>query len=718
MNIATEFGGSAPFNLTSYYRNGTFCPNLTENAGIPTSGDLSLKNYYGGLFSYIPGALGGYAIVQGDTVLYATWGAPTRGGTPTSYYVSLYNGDGTFVKTVQVSIPTASFSALTNGSQYEIRVLASNSYGNGAIVSLTNSPTPSLWKRMYPPISLASTPSASTYTVSSQGYGNGLYKMSASTVLNNKYVTYALDRSTSNYWQSGANYSAYAYVGPGTAVIINGSGFGTGNITVIGVGGTVSNRSYKGDWMKLELPYGVAPWKINLNLVDYNPDTSLGGAFQYIIAGGATTNGPWTQLVAQTGYPTGYLNRTFTFTTFDATYPVFLLLITQNARASTAVYNFEIEEFSNPLYSFTSFVFTTMGCTGRLGPTTITYGASTPGYGTAYAVTVNNGIQTWTVPDTGTYRIKCIGANGCSAVGGWFGGKGMSAQGDVVLNKGDKLKLIVGQQGMGVRVGSDAPGYNYTTGTWENPTVVLQSTEYVAGTSWEPFFGGGGGGTFVFLNSIGIANLLIAGGGGGGAGFDKAAKPSINFYSFTQRYGVDATSTTSGSASSGSSPGGIAGGAGTGGTGCHRDTGASAASPGGSTTTGEGGSASVSSGGSGGAGCASISSTATFNGGYPNGGFGGGGSGGGYYFRIAGPVWDGVDWIWAYGGGSGGGGGYSGGGGGTCGTSYTTTIGGYHREYVAEGGGGGSFINSSMSNATYAANSYGSVEGSITITKL
>jgi hypothetical protein len=45
--IQTEFGGTNPISLSEYYRGGSFVPNSAINAAIPTSGAISLNNFYG-----------------------------------------------------------------------------------------------------------------------------------------------------------------------------------------------------------------------------------------------------------------------------------------------------------------------------------------------------------------------------------------------------------------------------------------------------------------------------------------------------------------------------------------------------------------------------------------------------------------------------------------------------------------------------------------------
>ena len=46
-NIQTEFGGANPISLSEYYRNGGLVPNAAQNAAIPTSGAISISNFYG-----------------------------------------------------------------------------------------------------------------------------------------------------------------------------------------------------------------------------------------------------------------------------------------------------------------------------------------------------------------------------------------------------------------------------------------------------------------------------------------------------------------------------------------------------------------------------------------------------------------------------------------------------------------------------------------------
>lgn len=145
-----------------------------------------------------------------------------------------------------------------------------------------------------------------------------------------------------------------------------------------------------------------------------------------------------------------------------------------------------------PLYAFTSHEFTTGGQAGKTGPSLATLVAAYNtvwGANTAYFNMITNGIQIWTVPKNGDYQIEAYGAEGGhayltsnSTIN--LGGKGAYIKGTFTFVKGQKIQLLVGQQG------GDHP--NSFRG------------------------GGGGGGSFVVNESDNT--LLIAAGGGGGAG--------------------------------------------------------------------------------------------------------------------------------------------------------------------------------------------------------
>lgn len=133
---------------------------------------------------------------------------------------------------------------------------------------------------------------------------------------------------------------------------------------------------------------------------------------------------------------------------------------------------------STALYSFSSHRFTTCGQRGRSGPGLAqcrnVYSTGWDGNGSYFDV--QRGIQRWTVPRTGTYRIEVAGAQGATSCGG----RGARLRADLQLTQGQKLKILVGQKG----------------------------------NSHNNNSGGGGGGTFVATAND--TPLIVAGGGASG----------------------------------------------------------------------------------------------------------------------------------------------------------------------------------------------------------
>ena len=127
------------------------------------------------------------------------------------------------------------------------------------------------------------------------------------------------------------------------------------------------------------------------------------------------------------------------------------------------------------LYYFDTFTFTTLGTSGRRGPDSTKTYASAPWSADQFSIV--NGQQQWTVPATGTYNIVAAGAYGATP--------GRVVSGDVDLNEGQVLSLLVGQQPTPL-----------TANVADNVTV------------------GGGGGTFVTVDQ---KPLVVASGGDGEA---------------------------------------------------------------------------------------------------------------------------------------------------------------------------------------------------------
>lgn len=136
------------------------------------------------------------------------------------------------------------------------------------------------------------------------------------------------------------------------------------------------------------------------------------------------------------------------------------------------------------LYNFESFVFTTGGNTGYLGPSKASlltaYGTKSNPWLNEFALyNVVSGVQYWTVPETGWYRILAAGAKGGNAGVTYVGGAGATIRGDFELTINTVIKIVAGQ------AGHDA------------------------------VYAGGGGASFAAITSETFP-LLVAGGGGGG----------------------------------------------------------------------------------------------------------------------------------------------------------------------------------------------------------
>ena len=183
------------------------------------------------------------------------------------------------------------------------------------------------------------------------------------------------------------------------------------------------------------------------------------------------------------------------------------------------------------LYAFSSHTFTSAGVTGRTGPSEaqVQSAYSSASWSPDY-IAASNGVQLWTVPADGVYRIQANGATGGRSVNwGRNGGTGASARGDFTLKVGDVLRIGVGQYG-----GSNT------------------------------YDGGGGGASFVAVDPDdgSATTLLVIGGGGGGgsaSGFNTGSAPSSN-NAITDARGANTAYYTGGSTSGTGGSGGTAGG--------------------------------------------------------------------------------------------------------------------------------------------------------------
>ncbi|XP_063630408.1 tyrosine-protein kinase receptor-like [Cydia splendana] len=223
------------------------------------------------------------------------------------------------------------------------------------------------------------------------------------------------------------------------------------------------------------------------------------------------------------------------------------------------------EEKTTPHHAFADKIFyrfTTCGATGRFGPNQTMCDAA---YNqTGVSVTVNSGVQVWQVPHEGLYTIIALGASGglggswvgvahgasaralfelhkgekihmlmgqqghnaCKKVCVYFyrssvevGAHGASARALFKLHKGEKIHMLMGQQGLNAcKKGLSAQETQECNKRANDSAIIFTSkTHEVRNTHVQDGGGGGGGATYVFLIDKEGQEfpLLVAGGGGG-----------------------------------------------------------------------------------------------------------------------------------------------------------------------------------------------------------
>lgn len=161
-----------------------------------------------------------------------------------------------------------------------------------------------------------------------------------------------------------------------------------------------------------------------------------------------------------------------------------------------------------------SYTFTNASATGSAGPTQAMIN-------TAYATTnlngsvtiLTQGIQQFTVPISGIYRITALGGQGY----GSFGGRGASVAGNFSLTAGTVLRILVGQQG-GPPLNSSnqygGGGGSFVTYTNNAPLVVAGG----GGGSWATSFQANSDGTVSLSGNAGLNGPAANGAGGTGGG--------------------------------------------------------------------------------------------------------------------------------------------------------------------------------------------------------
>ena len=122
-SIQSQFGGSNPISLNEYYRNGSFVPQNQFNMNVPTSGQISVSQFYSteGFNSFGQYGVGnsGGKIVSNGWVFYGnnTFGTPGK---------------------ISISGPTkVGWIALSglNGIAFNARFMGNSPYNSGGVAS-------------------------------------------------------------------------------------------------------------------------------------------------------------------------------------------------------------------------------------------------------------------------------------------------------------------------------------------------------------------------------------------------------------------------------------------------------------------------------------------------------------------------------------------------------------------------------------------------------
>jgi len=235
---------------------------------------------------------------------------------------------------------------------------------------------------------------------------------------------------------------------------------------------------------------GIAAASPSVGCATYTTNLSLSGnvvtcGLTYQWQSGPAVGGPWTNIVGATSVSASVSNTVTTY------YRCVLTCAGTTLASVAAVANNVPCSCAGGTYTFTN-----AGATFSAGPTQAQINAAYLATNLNGLVTVNGGIQSFTVPVSGVYEIVAAGAGGGNANA--FGGRGRIVKGDISLTAGQVLRILVGQKGQ-LTTSSGGGGGSYVAQTVGNTTILV---------------GGGGAG---FVGALGAAipssdgNILTAG---------------------------------------------------------------------------------------------------------------------------------------------------------------------------------------------------------------
>jgi hypothetical protein len=232
-----------------------------------------------------------------------------------------------------------------------------------------------------------------------------------------------------------------------------------------------------------------------------------------------------------------------------------------------------------PLYTFIFFLlsfslsaqneynFTNCSQTGYTGPSESQVTEAYLGTSLEDQAEVVDGIQHWTVPTTGTYRLIVAGASGgkSNSYGGdTYYSRGAKMQGDFFFNSGEVIKILVGQQGQNNTYDGGGGGGSFVVTEDDTPLIIAGGGGGQSSSSNTNSYTHGQAETSPLNNSNG--NYNNCGGDGNGGGSCTTAGGGGGFYSngCSGWYGYGFLN--GGNGYNGSADGGFGGGAGGGGT--------------------------------------------------------------------------------------------------------------------------------------------------------
>jgi hypothetical protein len=462
-------------------------------SGAGQNGGGGGGGYTGGNGGYIAGGGGSYintSYISNGAINIDTGRSYVLNGSPVHGYV--------FFQALSVA-PTLSWSAITRNfgdSAFTITPPTSNSSGSfsytssntsvasisGSTVTIVGAGTTTITATQaasgnYTSGSITTTltvnpiaPSLSNFTVASRNFGTGSFTLTAPTSNSNGSFTYNSDTT------------AVATISGTTVTIV-----GAGNSLITATQAATTNY-LQGSINAVFTVNPIAPTFNTFSAISKNFGDS-----PFTISASSNSSGAITYTSSNPSVAT-ISGTTVTIVAAGST------LITANQAASgnytSGSTSTTLTVIPLHLYTFTGHTFTNAGAIGRNGPTLSTVRTAYSGVSWAQDTTNNylnmttQGIQLWTVPQTGSYTFRAIGAG--SEYANVNGGQGVDISTTVNLTKGEVIRILVGQKGSANNSGG---GGGATYAVKNDGTTIIVA--------------GGGGGAFngsTFINSIPQSN--------------------------------------------------------------------------------------------------------------------------------------------------------------------------------------------------------------------